>query len=99
MALRLRITHRAAAQIRKADLWWTQHRAAAPGALHDDLDEAFRLLSQQPAIGTPVTHAKLSGVRRLHLGRLHYFLYYRVTGNDIVVLAFWHVSRGAPPSV
>ena len=29
----------------------------------------------------------------------HYYLYYRVRGEQIVVLALWHTSRGTPPPV
>jgi hypothetical protein len=38
-------------------------------------------------------------VRRLYLGRIHYFVYYRVRGNVLEVVAFWHERRGRNPSV
>lgn len=36
-------------------------------------------------------------MRRVHLARIHYYVYYRVaqSGNSLEILAFWHTSRGA----
>jgi plasmid stabilization system protein ParE len=97
VALKLRIGRRAAAQIEKADRWWTENRLAAPGALREDLDAAFSALLIQPGIGTKVANTKLEGVRRLHLGRVRYYVYYRVEGGELIVLSVWHSSRGDQP--
>ena len=35
----------------------------------------------------------------LYLTRVRYFLYYRVRGNFLEVVAFWHASREAGPSL
>jgi len=99
VALKLRITLRAAAQIEKADQWWSESRISAPEALREDLEAAFGLLVQQPGIGTTVASTKATGVRRLHLGRIRYFVYYRVRESELVVLSFWHSSRGTSPAV
>ncbi len=96
-AVRIRATRRAAAEIGRAALWWKQNRPLAPEALHEELTEAFSLLGSQPAIGAPALNAKTKGVRRIHLARVHYFLYYRVQGDEVQVLALWHTSRGAGP--
>ena len=45
-------------------------------------------------------NARLTGVRRVHLARVHYHLYYRVTAEPAIeVLALWHTSRGASPEL
>jgi plasmid stabilization system protein ParE len=52
-----------------------------------------------PGAGQPVDHPTISGLRRLHLPRVHYYLYYVVSKADAVleVVALWHVRRGRPP--
>jgi plasmid stabilization system protein ParE len=77
--LRLRIARRAASEIDRAERWWKLNRAAAPLAIREDLKSAFSLLLRQPSAGVGVASTRLRGVRRLHLGRIGYFLYYRVT--------------------
>lgn len=99
MALRVRVSARAASHIRRAAEWWAEHRTAAPGAVRKDIGEALALLAQQPGIGSPYDGAKVKDVRRLLLGRIRYFIYYRVTPEAIEVLAVWHVSRGKQPTV
>jgi plasmid stabilization system protein ParE len=97
--VRIRVTKRADAHIEQAGIWWEQNRPLSPGALGEELAAAFTLLISQPAIGAPALNAKTRGVRRVHLARVHYYLYYRVRGEQIEVLAFWHTSRGTPPPV
>lgn len=97
--MRIRVTKRADAQIDQAAIWWEQNRPLSPGALDEELAEAFALLISQPAIGAPALNAKTKDVKRVHLARVHYYLYYRVRGEQIEVLALWHTSRGTPPPV
>jgi len=45
-------------------------------------------------------NVKLEGIRRLHLARIRYYLYYRVASEPAVeVLAFWHTSRADLPNL
>ena len=97
--MRIRVTKRADAHIEKVAVWWEQNRPLSPGALDEELAGVFALLLSQPAIGAPALNARTKGVRRVHLARIHYHLYYRVRGEQIDVLALWHTSRGSPPSV
>jgi len=97
--VRVRITRRAAAQIDQAAAWWTKNRPHAPQALEEELREAFLLLSAQPAIGAPALNARTRAVRRVHLARVHYYLYYRIHGNEVQILALWHTRRGTEPPV
>jgi plasmid stabilization system protein ParE len=41
----------------------------------------------------------MSGVRRVLISRIHYYVYYRVKGDAVQVLAFWHSSRGRGPKI
>src|SRR6266702_4454128 len=89
----------ARAQIAAAVSWWAENRPAASGAVREDLDRILGLLSVQPGIGTRARQGKLSGVRRITLSRIRYYVYYRVAGDALQVLAFWHTSRGRGPSL
>jgi plasmid stabilization system protein ParE len=99
VALLLRITSRAASEVERAENWWIENRPSAPLAVREDLKTAFTLLLQQPGVGVKVANTRLSGVRRLHLGRIRYFVYYRVKGNELVVLSMWHSSRRTGPNL
>lgn len=99
--LSIKVTCRAAREIKKAFEWWDANRPASPEALREEIERAFRLVALQPGIGALATNTKLVGVRRVHLGRVHYHLYYRVRSDAAVVeiLALWHASRGTGPRV
>ena len=86
-------------QIRQARLWWAENRADAPGAISDGLERAYATISELPRIGRAVPDAPGNGVRRYLIPRLPYSIYYRIDGDEIQILAFWHSSRGAPPPI
>jgi plasmid stabilization system protein ParE len=96
---RLRITARAAAEIERADAWWRKNRLSAPAAVREDLKSTFEVLLLQPGIGERVLNAKLLGTRSLQIDRIGYDVYYRVQGEDVVVLALWHSHRAKQPRV
>ena len=97
MGLRVKISARAAAQARKAAEWWLENRPSAPGAVAADIGESILLLAEHPGIGARFQGARLPGVRRLYLGRIGYFLYYRATEDTLEVLALWHARRESQP--
>ena len=99
MTLRVKVSARAELQIHKAAEWWAENRPAAPGAIRTDIGEALALLAQQPGLGTAYEGARTKGVRRLLVGRIRYFIYYRATPEALEVLTVWHVSRGKQPSL
>jgi plasmid stabilization system protein ParE len=98
-ALEVEVTPRAAAQIEKAAVWWAENRSAAPDAIRVDFQEAKSLLSRQPGLGAKSSTSRYPDLRRLFLSRVRYHIYYRVTPGKIVILAFWHASRGTGPSL
>ena len=63
------------------------------------MGEALALLARQPSIGNVYEGARVKGVRRLLVGRIRYFIYYRVTPETLEVLTVWHISRGKQPSL
>jgi plasmid stabilization system protein ParE len=93
------VTDVAKAQIVTAERWWRLNRPKAPDAIAEELERASSLITAQPGVGSTARDADLAGVRRLHLARVRYDIYYRVDeGLDRVeVLAFWHASRGRRP--
>jgi plasmid stabilization system protein ParE len=97
--LPVEITRRALAQIERAAVWWFNNRPAAPDAIRLDLADALEVLSQQPGIGARCASHHYSDVRRLYLSRTRYHVYYRVATDRLVVLAFWHASRGRGPKL
>jgi plasmid stabilization system protein ParE len=72
------------------------NRPDALEAFAEELEKSLVLVSSQPTIGARSLNIKLPGVRRVHMARIHYHLYYRVVGTPPVVevLALWHTSRG-----
>ena len=99
MAIGVRIARRAAFEIERAARWWVENRPAALDAFRADLKGAFTLLARQPGVGVKVGNTRLSGVRQLHLGRIRYFVYYRVRNDELVVLAVWNSNRGKGPTL
>ena len=95
--MKVRVTKRAQTHIDRAALWWDENRPLALGALDEELKEAFSFLSVEPGIGAPALNVGAEGVRRVHLARVRYYLYYRVRRGQIEVLALWHTSRGTGP--
>jgi plasmid stabilization system protein ParE len=61
--------------------------------------EAVALLAEQPAIGAKYEGARVPGVRRLFLGRVGYFIYYKAENDTLHVLALWHASREHQPAL
>ena len=97
--LRVEITDTAQAHITVAAAWWVENRPAARDAISQELDSILALLCVQPEIGTKARRVTLSGVRRVTLSRIRYYLYYRVADDALQVLALWHTSRGRGPSL
>jgi plasmid stabilization system protein ParE len=97
MSLQVKISARAAAEIRRAAEWWHASRPAAPAAIGTDFADAVALLAEQPVIGAKYEGARVPGVRRLFLSRVSYFIYYTADARDLKVLAFWHSSREHQP--
>jgi plasmid stabilization system protein ParE len=99
--LPVRIVSSAARAIAEAADWWLRNRPKAPEAFIEELERALQLLASQPEIGARARNAKLAGVRRIHMARVHYHVYYRVISAPpaVEILALWHTSRGSQPTL
>ena len=97
--LPIRATESASRQVYEAAEWWAVNRPSAPQAFRDDLQQAFDLISRQPSIGAVATNVALRDVRRVYLGRIRYFLYYRVKPDQVEILALWHGNREPNPEL
>lgn len=97
--LHVEVSDLARAQIIAAERWWRVNRPGAPNAIREELERASSLISLQPRIGTLARNLPLLGVRRLHLARVRYDLYYRVVedARRVEILSFWHAHRGGHP--
>ena len=95
--LPIMVTLLADAQIQQASKWWLANREKAPQAFKEEIERAFSLIAQRPEVGANATSARLKDVRRIHLSRIRYFLYYRVRLDHLEVLALWHSSRKKGP--
>ena len=96
---RLRVVPDAERQIREAAQWWHRNRPAARDLFRAEVRRGFGLITTQPEIAPPARDVELSRVRRLHLSRIRYYLYYHLTEDAVEVLALWHSSRGEPPEL
>jgi len=69
--------------------------------LRAELEKAFDLVTRQPEIGPLAPNVPAPGVRRFHLSRVHYHLYYyyRPKEDEVEILAMWHVARGSDPEI
>jgi len=94
----IKVVGRAALQIEEAASWWLANRTATPTAFRDDLEQAVSLISEQTSIAA-ATNSALTGVSRVFLGRIRYFLYYRVQPDQVEILALWHSIRGREPEI
>lgn len=93
------VTARAAAEVEESASWWSRNRPSAPGAIREELERAFSLLSVQRDLGALARNGRLADVRRIHLSRVLHHPYDRVTPAAIEVLAFWHSNRGRGPAL
>lgn len=97
--LRVEISDLAMVQIRAAEEWWRRNRPKAPNAVREELERAAVLISLQPESGALARNVSLAGVRRIHLTRIRYYLFYRVASEAIQILALWHSSRHGKPAL
>jgi hypothetical protein len=74
-ALRIEVSDLADHQIQEADLWWRQNRLKAPNAIREEFERIGALIAFRPHLGARAVNVRLSGVRRIHIERIHYDLY------------------------
>jgi len=100
-SLHIEVSELAEAQISELDSWWRRNRLKAPNAVREELERVSALIAFQPGIGARAQNLKLTGVRRIHIERIHYDVYYRVVGSPeyIEIVAVWSSWRGTRPPI
>jgi plasmid stabilization system protein ParE len=98
--VKLRVTARAANQVRAVDAWWRDHRGDAAGFL-DELSAALQRLATSPELGALYAPKADFGVRRLLLPNCQHYLYYVHVRDQrmIRILAVWSCYRGRGPGL
>jgi plasmid stabilization system protein ParE len=73
----------------------------APNAIREELERIGALITSHPHLGTRAQNLTLPGVRRIHIERIHYDVYYRVGGSpeSVEIVAFWSSRRGNRPPI
>ena len=100
--LHIEVRELADRQIREADAWWRKNREKAPNAIREELERVGALVASHPHLGARATNVTLQGVRRFHIERIHYDLYYRTVGSPpeaVEIVAFWGSRRGSGPPI
>ena len=99
--LRVEFTAVAAQHVREAEEWWRLNRSAAPNAVREELQRLLPIIATQPRIGLRATNVKLDNVRRIHIPRISYHIYFHLTGAPefLEILALWHSRRGSGPPI
>jgi plasmid stabilization system protein ParE len=99
--LHIEVSDLADGQIREADSWWRENRLKAPNAIREELERIGAIIASRPHLGTRAINVRLTGVRRIHIERIHYDVYYRVTGSPeyVEIVAFWGSRRGTGPPI
>ena len=94
MTLRIRVEDAAADELEAAALWYEERGSGLGGQLLDDVKHALDLIQRHPSVGASVPRVPAErGVRRVPLNRFPYSVVYRLSGDEIQVVAFAHHSR------
>jgi plasmid stabilization system protein ParE len=83
----------------RIDDWWRSNRSAAVSLFTEELAVAVDLLSASPRVGRRYRSKKMARVRRLHLPRTRFHVYYvydRAT-TTVTIVAIWSALRERPP--
>ncbi len=85
---RVRVSPEADEDARRIDEWWRENRPDSPELFVEELADVFVLLASSPFAGRRYP-SKVAGVRRVHLRATRHHVYYRVEGDDVVILRVW----------
>ena len=101
MRRRVEVLPRAASQIRTIAAWWVENRPTAPELFVEELDRALDRIAVTPQAGSLYARSRHRGIRRVHLGRSGFHVYYSVSDLErlISVRAVWHAARGRGPAL
>ena len=81
--------------------WWRENRPKNPTLFDDEFEKAIEQLRTFPNAALPYRSSPEGMVRRLLLRGSRYYVYCQVFEDSSIVhvVAVWHVSRGAGPTL
>jgi plasmid stabilization system protein ParE len=89
------VSRRANRQLAAAEAWWLRNRDKAPQAFGEEFARGVALICATPNTGK-IVRTRSRPARRITLERIRYYIYYRVIGDRIRIISFWHTSRRPP---
>jgi plasmid stabilization system protein ParE len=97
--VKLRVSGRARAKIRREDEWWRRERPAAPDLFKEELAVAFDRILKAPKARKPYATIEHEPVWRLLMPRTEHHVYYRVDeiAAEVIVEAVWGARKGREP--
>jgi plasmid stabilization system protein ParE len=93
--VKVELAAEAEAQVSAIDLWWREHRPAAPDLFSRELEYALGLLKDVPTLGASYDKAKK--VRRMLLPKTGHHVYFTQGAEVLLVVAVWSGRRGQGP--
>ncbi len=99
--MKLRIGKRAAAQAKKIEQWWVEHRPSAPSLFTDELEWTFRYICRIPDAGVRWSTPRRPTLRRILMPRTKHHVYFVIdeVTNTIQVLSVWGAPRRREPKL
>lgn len=99
MTIAVVLAREAVEQSRLIDEWWRENRHAAPELFAAELASALSLLAEAPLVGRRYTQAQAPGLRRLHLRRSRFHVYYSydADASRVTIVTIWSAHRERPP--
>lgn len=95
---RVRFTATARKHVRNEKAWWLANRVHTE-IFAGELEEAVRLVTLLPGVGSRYAETPVPGVRRVYLRKIACHLYYTFDEGEVVVHALWGARRGRGPQI
>lgn len=92
---RVRFTATAQRHVGREKAWWLANRLHRE-VFATEFEEAVRIASLLPGVGTIYAAAGIPGLRRLYLRKLDCHLYYTFDAHEVIVRAVWAARRRDP---
>lgn len=99
--MKLRISGRARARIRRQDDWWRAHRGDAPELFKQELATAFARILRAPKGRQQYGEIEGEPVRRLLMPKTEQHVYYTVddAADEVMIETVWGARRGRGPKL
>ncbi len=96
---RVLIAPDAEGQLLVARSWWAANRQLAPDLFDREFDAAVAAIGNAPATFLLYHCEHDVDVRRIHLPRTRYAVYFCIESDHVLIVAVWHTARGSGPPV